>query len=79
MSALGVTDRTIVEVNPVMLTDVPALDEAGEQELALMVVLDETVNVTSATYPGILPVGTRPLESVRQSLPDVPAVQFAGV
>jgi hypothetical protein len=32
-----------------MFTEVPALLAAGEQELALIVVLEETVNVTSAT------------------------------
>jgi hypothetical protein len=49
MSAFGVTARAIVEVNPVIVTEVPALPEAGEQELALIVVLAETVNVTLAT------------------------------
>jgi hypothetical protein len=49
MSAFGVTISAFVEASPVMDTEVPALLEAGEQELALIVVLVETVNVTSCT------------------------------
>jgi hypothetical protein len=49
MSEFGVTMRACVDTSPVIVTEVPELLEAGEQELALIVVLDETVNVTSAT------------------------------
>ena len=83
VSALGVITKVIAVVTLAMATCTVLLQVLAETDPVLVVNVVGAIWITAPATDGVaagrFAAGTSPLDSVRQSLPVVPAVQFAGV